>query len=547
MSNHWYTIIALTLICSLPLQLTSQAQQKDARVGTATVSGRVTIKGEPAQGVSVFMDSTDIDVIPSAKTDENGYFRITGLPAGRYLPISLTPGYVMPGGRSEYTMVRGTAFQIGEGDAVEKIDIELIPGGVITGRVTGLNGRPLVDELVELWGFDKNGTLRQFTWGLLRKMLTTDDRGIYRVFGLPEGRYILCAGGYSMGEDRFIQKTYHPNVTDKSQAKVVELGEGEEVTGVDIDVAEVKKTYSIFGRVVNTDNGQPVTGATISLGFLSENDRNIDKDVGFSFGHSNSKGEFQLSNVPPGKFVVSMGAGPESDVYSEPVNCEVINSDVNGIEVRVRKGGSVNGVFVLENNADPGIIAKMAQLAGFFLGGERGQVKVINADSQGRFQVKGLPKGTVRIQLLLYFSLIRIERDGVVQPGDAIVIDEGENVSNLRLFIALADLSLRGEIKIIGGTLPPQMLTVYASRVDGVTGNSRMFQVDARNQFLIERLSPGEYELHLKVGDYQTGLQQVDAQLSRKISQFRQKVVLNSNNQQPVILTLDLSQGEGNR
>src|SRR5215510_14659555 len=316
MSNHWYTILALTFICSLPLQFTSQAQQKDAKVGTATVSGRVTIKGEPAQGVSVFLDSTDSDTIPSAKTDENGYFRINGLPAGRYVPISLTPGYVMPGGRSEYTMVRGTAFQIGEGDAVEKIDIELIPGGVITGRVTGINGRPLVDELVELWGLDKNGTMRQFTTGLLRKMLTTDDRGIYRVFGLPEGRYILSAGGYSMGEDGFVQKTYHPNVTDKSQAKVVELGEGEEVTGVDIDVAEVKKTYSIFGRVVNTDNGQPVTGATISLGFLSQNDLNIDKDVGFFFGHSNSKGEFLLSNVPPGKFVVSMGVGPESDVYS---------------------------------------------------------------------------------------------------------------------------------------------------------------------------------------------------------------------------------------
>jgi hypothetical protein len=72
-------------------------------------------------------------------------------------------------------------------------------------------------------------------------MLTTDDRGVYRIFGLPKSRYLLSAGGYSKGEVGYFQKTYHPNVTDQSQAKVVEVGEGEEITGVNINVAETKK------------------------------------------------------------------------------------------------------------------------------------------------------------------------------------------------------------------------------------------------------------------------------------------------------------------
>jgi Carboxypeptidase regulatory-like domain len=105
MPNHWFTILALTLICSLPFKFTKEARAIGAKQGAATVSGRVTIKGEPAKGVKVFlqpqqtMESGNNGTTPSAKTNENGYFRITGLPAGRYVPISLTPGYIMEASR----------------------------------------------------------------------------------------------------------------------------------------------------------------------------------------------------------------------------------------------------------------------------------------------------------------------------------------------------------------------------------------------------------------------------------------------------------------
>ena len=194
MPNRWFAILALTLICSLPFKFTKEARAIGAKQGAATVSGRVTIKGEPAKGVKVFlqpqqtMESGNNGTTPSAKTNENGYFRITGLPAGRYVPISLTPGYIMPKGGTDYTMARGAAFDIAEGEVIENFDMELIPGGVITGRVTDSNDRPLVEEQVKLWWFDKNGTTLEFSTRLIRRMLTTDDRGVYRIFGLPEGR-----------------------------------------------------------------------------------------------------------------------------------------------------------------------------------------------------------------------------------------------------------------------------------------------------------------------------------------------------------------------
>src|SRR5262245_13539927 len=188
MSSHWFAILALTLIFSLPFKFTKEANAISGMQGTASVSGRVTIKGEPAKGVTIYlqpqqtMESENDGTTPSAKTNENGYFRITGLPAGSYVPISLTPGYIMSKGGTDYTMALGAVFHIAEGEVIESFDMELIPGGVITGRVTDSDGRPLVEEQVRLWWFDKDGTQYEQSTRLIEKMLTTDDRGVYRIF-----------------------------------------------------------------------------------------------------------------------------------------------------------------------------------------------------------------------------------------------------------------------------------------------------------------------------------------------------------------------------
>jgi hypothetical protein len=551
MSNHWFAILTLTLICSVPPEFTKQDQQKDAKVGTATVSGRVTIKGEPVQGVTVFLRHETTGDERSRKTDENGYFRITGLPAGRYVPMLLSLGNSI----SAEGLVRDRMIHIAEGEIIDNVDIELTPGVVITGRVTGSDDRPLVEEPVELWKFDNNGTLHHWSTPAIRKMLTTDDRGVYRIFGLPKGRYILSAGGYSKGDIGYFQKTYHPNVTDQSQAKVVEIGEGEEATGVDINVAEVKKTYHLFGRVVNAEDGHPVSSATVRIGFSSRDARNAD-GRGISDSRSNSKGEFQLSNVPPGKYVVSavIDSEPDSVLYSEPVICEVSDSDVNGIEIKVRRGGSISGVVVIDDT-NPSELGQIGVITCFFFSveGRPGELisqyfKMVGVAPNGSFKVEGVPKGKLRILTRppvggFESALIRIERDGVPQPGDSIEVGAGEHISNFRIVTAIRYVSLRGEIKVVGGTLPLSlMLSIYASRVNGPPGRNIPFQVDARNRFEIERLWPGEYELGLKIS-YQSDLQNVDPRLSRAISEFRQKVVVSASNQQPVTLTLDLSHG----
>src|SRR5262245_32758861 len=107
------------------------AQAAETKTGTATVSGRVTLKGEPARGVMVILQTRSWGApnSPRARTDENGRFRFKGIDAGKYSISALAPGYTSP----EYTG-RGfndRALDVAEGEKVENIDLEIKRGGVI--------------------------------------------------------------------------------------------------------------------------------------------------------------------------------------------------------------------------------------------------------------------------------------------------------------------------------------------------------------------------------------------------------------------------------
>jgi len=272
-------------------------------------------------------------------------------------------------------------------------------------------------------------------------------------------------------------------------------------------------------------------------------------------------GEFQLSNVAPGKYAAFTGASfyPDQNVsyYSEPVIFDLGESDVNGVEIKVRNGGSINGVVVMDGTNDPAILAKLSNLMVYiYMMESKDQLnapfmRYVKVNSDGTFTIQGIPPGKVRIDLAVQIqglSLIRTERDGVVQPREGIEIAVGENISNLRIIVAYGTLSLHGEIKIVGGTLPPEMmLNIMATRVDAANHNSRGYPVDHRNLFVIDHLSAGEYELRVSFGGMRSGNQTFDQHIFRKLSEVRQKVVVSGNNQQPVILTVDLSKGENNQ
>src|SRR5437773_4646034 len=154
-----------------------------------TVSGTVTIKGRPAGGIIVGLrqsqpSSPDTQMLRS-KTNQDGAYKVTDVPPGTYEVSLSVPAYVVSDAAQGMTVV------ITAGETVNGIDLTLVRGGVITGRVTDADGKSVVEERVMLTKADAPANRRQF---YPLSMTVTDDRGIYRMFGVSAGRYKVFVG-----------------------------------------------------------------------------------------------------------------------------------------------------------------------------------------------------------------------------------------------------------------------------------------------------------------------------------------------------------------
>ena len=271
-----FTIGILVLICWLYLDISIQAQPKDAKAGTATISGRVTLNGEPVANVVVALQNTPApSPSPGArvKTDGAGQFRFTGVTAGRYVLGALAPGFVSPSDQSYGP--QGALITVSEGENMDGVSIELKRGAAIAGRVTDSRRRAIVEENVILMKLDEQRRPLQFNNPMNNYSSITDDRGYYRLYGLPAGRYRVSVGhrsqeySYTGGRRVFYPQTFHPDTTEESKAEVIELSEGGEATGVDITVAETMRAYIVSGRIVDAETGKPV--AMMDVGYVKVN------------------------------------------------------------------------------------------------------------------------------------------------------------------------------------------------------------------------------------------------------------------------------------
>jgi len=542
-----------------------QAQAAETKAGTATVSGRVTLKGEPARGVMVVLQgqTPDRSNSPRAKTDESGRFHLTGVAAGRYSVFAIAPGYISPDD-TNFGM-RGKTLNVAEGEKVENIDLEIKRGGVIAGRITDSRGRPVIEETINLTKLDRNNQPQNyFSYSLNFDMNRTDDRGLYRIYGLPEGRYLVSVGhAQTSGSARitlsreFYPRVFYPDAASESEAKAIEVSESSEATDVDISVPDPKETRDVYGRVVDAGAGQPVAGVDVVVGGLTRDGR---PSGGYSGPgvRSGPNGEFRLFGVLPGKYALFVPSDESVGFVSDPVIFDVSEGDAHGVEIKVRQGASISGVAVIEGTNDPKVLARLSQVNLFghirptasnpSPPGPRRPVK-INAD--GSFRIGGLHTGKAMISAMpppdmRGLTVGRIERNGAPAP-EGIELESGEQMTGVRLVLVYGSLTLRGEVKIVGGELASgQRFHISARRVDQPTQNSPGAEVDARGQFVIEYLQPGEYEIRVSPMFNQNN-ERLDPRIMRLFNSFKEKVYVSDGNQQPVTIRIDLSRKEGDQ
>jgi len=152
---------ALSILLLIPVsQSPAQTPQRDNRPRTASISGRVTVGGAPAANASVMVTEEDPQsrggpfgggsqqrAFIKIRTDGDGRYRVTGLTEGVYMIRALSTAYVRAKNSTGFDILSVT---LDEGESMDNVDIALVRGGVITGRVIDAEGRPLIASYIQL-------------------------------------------------------------------------------------------------------------------------------------------------------------------------------------------------------------------------------------------------------------------------------------------------------------------------------------------------------------------------------------------------------------
>jgi protocatechuate 3,4-dioxygenase beta subunit len=535
--------------------------QTPAKEPTASVAGHVTMGGKSAAGVTVVATQRnsffDNKTIAKTTTDDDGNYKLIGLAAGQFTILPLAKSYVVPNGAGYKEP--GESVNVTEGETITRIDFALVRGGVITGRITDAEGHPLIGERVS--AIPKEATepsAQMYMLGGTRNQ--TDDRGIYRVYGLGPGNYTVSVGQASagggaasvmgMGGSQYL-KTYFPGVEDRTRAGIIEIKEGSEVKNVDITVNKAGSGFAVSGRVVDAESGAPVGSVYIGHSTLDASGQQVG-GVNFTGNQSDANGKFRLEGLRPGRYsVYTFATGQQNSDYSEPVTFEVADGDVTGVEIKVRRGATINGTVVIENNSDPAVSALLQSVTLYAYVDRKGGagpsygLSLIGAD--GSFRMVGLAPGRARLGVQGFptppkgLTMVRTELDGLDQK-EGIEVSQGAQINGVRLVFVYGTGSLRGELKLAGGELPEGMtLNVFVHSADGDAHSFSSFaQVDARLHFVLEAIPPGSYELTV------TGVTRVPGGKSpRPVEFLKQTVTVTNGAETRLELVVDIAKAGG--
>lgn len=494
----------------------SDDDEDDDKTPGATVRGRVVYAdtGRPVRRaeINLVQMKNGYDDRSSKKvvTNSNGEFELTGIKAGSYLPYIKIPGVF-----NENSFKLMTQRFAGSGNGEKKspvnqivvagleevnVFIEAKRGGAITGKISYFDGEPAVGMRVEALkkgtlGYEKNTTSRYDNDALNISTAVTDDRGVYRFSGLPEGEYLVRVveiavhtsrpeRSYSSEPKDSQLKTYYPDSVNAKDAKPIELILGQEQSAIDLTIPD-RRFFSIKGFVVAKSNKKPLKNFSVTFTKVNEEDAGIVQEyiVQQNSENTNALGEWDFVDLPQGKYVISVKPSYE---YEEET-AKVANAPNGGGKPReeVRKYASVSKEVTFEKENITDFVFEMpieAVISGSIVR-EDGKplakdlyIYTIDAKKQemsssafvrlqdnqtktepvlkAAFTLSGLNEGAHRILITdpdVYIKEVRF--DNATTPDQKIEVKEGQQATGAQIILGSDFGTLKGKVNNLNKSL----------------------------------------------------------------------------------------------
>lgn len=539
-------VLALSLFCPALIVL-SQA-------GSGSIDGSVVRMGtsDPVPGVNIEMrrveGTPDSPLLPKvfpggffspganvianapnpgdsfyAKTGSDGHFSFTGLKPGKYRLLAAHPaGLYYP---AEYGQRNprgpGYDFSLPSGQTT-KVRMEMAPMASVSGRVFGADGKPAAH--VHVFAAEiayQNGER------ILNQMqgVDSDDRGNYRLFWLPPGKYVI--GGLPEGLRRrqvttpfgppasvesmnqtftqplieyqtdargdvveyVYQTVYAPGDVNPINARVFDLRLGASENGIDFSVAQGRqRAMRIRGTVIDNVTGQPADNAGVRAVLRANEPVEVSPSA-----MTDKNGLFDIDGLAKGEyFLIATITAPNNErrFAVQPISIQTLNID--GLKLIATAGLEVPGQIRIDSGTTDGFRIPFAPLIRNLPG------PAVTAVANDGFSVRRLPPWDFRISIAAPDSVppstyVKSIQIGGAEAVGGIVHIDGTTTGPLQVSLGRNGGMLEGLVTDNQRQPAPNVLVVivptFASRPDLFKSVS----TDLLGSFRIQGIAPGSY------------------------------------------------------
>ena len=526
---------------ALAVILAQQAPVRDARpsavAGTARISGLVIsadAQPRPLRRARVTLNGAGLTMGRTAITADDGSFVFDRLPAGRFTLGAFKDGYVPMSYGATRTGRLGAGVQVAEGQAVGAT-LRLPRGAVITGTIVDVDGLPSQGIAVTALARRYVGTQgeQRYIGAGMPPFAVSDDRGVYRIFGLPAGDYVVSAQpqqrlmGMSVPgtelrtitrgvvSDRGLtpSQVFHPAATDVGRASRVTLRAGEERSGIDIQLQYVPLA-TISGTVPTASGWNPANVMMVRT----------DEVAGFDptrGTRADADGRFTLTGVTPGQYrifarstaaspVTTSGSPlivPQGNIQAAFADVMVNGEDITNVSLSLLPSFTIAGRVAFEGEKPPPPLADLRVFVPMTLAVANAGLAApqLHLESAGTFKVEGIVPGTYRmsgnvqglrapIGSWWLKSLVVNGRDILDAPLD---LQQGTDQAVITLTDRASEIA--GTLKDAQGAPAPEAYAVaFSTDRSAWFFNSRRIAAvrpGRDGQFSIRNLPPGEYRV----------------------------------------------------
>jgi hypothetical protein len=512
-----------------PIQSTKTRESRGRLRGDAK-----TVSGTPIRGATILLANAHAGIRRQAVTDAIGRFQLNDLPVAHYFLRVSKRGYepTFFGGDQDLPQAAVTVWI--DPESTVDASVVLRQQGAITGRAVTARGRPMVGAGVRAIQLrvGASATAPPSLGGSPAAIGSTDDRGVFRLWGLSAGSYLVAVEPSGQGSHLLVNgpaafqgqappvtrlqrfgRTFYPASSDVSGAMPIVVGASADLDIGDTVLGDARGT----GELV-VDLSPP---AGLSMGDLSAVKIEARQSAGnheivVAVARSAAPDRYVFENLAEGRFALwasarlspqrqaTAGEGRLDSVWS--VTETAVSTGLTGAAgVQLHSGVRLSGRLTIDGKADASVMPFLrVQLATVDERPNR-VLGSVEPRQDGSFSMAGIGPGRLSISVLALRSiglpvrLASVSRAGIdLLEGPIAVSPQAADLDDVRVELTRTVSPVAIKVADSGGRpIADLLVQIFPTDERGWFERSRRCKLailpDASGEFAVSGLPAGEY------------------------------------------------------